>query len=204
MWQKTLREDTDTINYRFQRFNENALEFLRTLRIVKPDEIKPVSSLNGVISCLNFLRKSQSLASGVRVDLVREFIAIVNQVRLKFEEIQEKEASVSFDIKLSSEGCELFHDYLEKLEDMLEPSYIFESNEKLLTHSLSVLEKELFTGLLSYIPSLLSVLFALNESLTCLRTEKEIDKILNYDENATKEEEDNENDSGQGEEMKSE
>ena len=162
-----------------------------------------MSSLNDVIFSLKFLRKSQAVASGVRVDLVREFIAIVNQVRLKFEDIQHKEIAVSFEVMLSSQGCELFHSYLQQLEIMLDPNYIFESNEKLLTHSLSVLEKELFTGLLSYIPSLLSILFSLNDSLTLLRTDEEIDRIINYDEYVTNES-DNENNSKEEGEIKGE
>lgn len=186
-WQKTLRTDIDNINYRFQSFNENALEFLRTLRIVKPEESQPVFCLNVVISYLKFLQNSHSVASGVRVDLIREFIAIVNQVRLKCEQIQQNEANISFDILLSSDGCELFHTYLEQLETMLDPGYTFESNEKLLTHSLSVLEKDLYSNLLTYIPSLLSVLFSLSDSLTLLRTDEEVERIINYEEPVTTE-----------------
>ena len=186
-WQKTLRTDIDNINYRFQSFNENALEFLRTLRIVKPEESQPVFCLNVVISYLKFLQNSHSVASGVRVDLIREFIAIVNQVRLKCEQILQNEANISFDILLSSDGCELFHTYLEQLETMLDPGYTFESNEKLLTHSLSVLEKDLYSNLLTYIPSLLSVLFSLSDSLTLLRTDEEVERIINYEEPVTTE-----------------
>lgn len=186
-WQKTLRTDIDNINYRFQSFNENALEFLRTIRIVKPEESQPVFCLNVVISYLKFLQNSHSVASGVRVDLIREFIAIVNQVRLKCEQIQQNEANISFDILLSSDGCELFHTYLEQLETMLDPGYTFESNEKLLTHSLSVLEKDLYSNLLTYIPSLLSVLFSLSDSLTLLRTDEEVERIINYEEPVTTE-----------------
>ena len=186
-WQKTFRTDIDNINYRFQSFNENALEFLRTLRIVKPEESQPVFCLNVIISYLKFLQNSHSVASGVRVDLIREFIAIVNQVRLKCEQIQQNEANISFDILLSSDGCELFHTYLEQLETMLDPGYTFESNEKLLTHSLSVLEKDLYSNLLTYIPSLLSVLFSLSDSLTLLRTDEEVERIINYEEPVTTE-----------------
>ena len=177
-----IRTDIENLNYRFQSFNENSLEFLRTLRIIKPEEKKPIANLNDVISYLKFLLNSQAVASGVRVDLIREFIAIVNQVRLKFEQIQQDEIKVSFDLLLSSEGCEQFHSCLEQLGTMLDPSYNFEPNEKLLTHSLSVLEKELFANLLTYIPSLLSVLFSLSDSLSLLRTEDEIERIINYEE----------------------
>ena len=179
-WHTQIKTDIENLNYRFQSFNENALEFLRTLRIIKPEEKKPVANLNDVISCLKFLLKSRALASGVRLDLIREFIAIVNQIRLKFEQIQQDEIKISFDILLSSEGCEQFHSCLEQLGTMLNPAYNFEPNEKLLTHSLSVMEKDLFANLLTYIPSLLSVLFSLSDSLTLLRTEDEIESIINY------------------------
>ena len=180
LWHEKMKTDIENLNYRFQSFNENALEFLRTLRIIKPEEKKPVASLNDVISYLKFLLKSRAVASGVRIDLIREFIAIVNQIRLKFEQIQQDEIKVSFDILLSSEGCEQFHSCLEKLETMLNPAYNFESNEKLLTHSLSVMEKDLFANLLTYIPNLLSVLFSLSDALTLLRTEEEIERIINF------------------------
>lgn len=142
-------------------------DFIMALRILRPSDTREVTCLQDVLDCYQRLRNSQSVGGGVRTDLVREYIAIVNLIRIKMLRISDKDLQLSFDESISSNECETFHRMLYKLGDMLEPQYKFEAdgNRTLEKHSLTGMEQEMFGGLINYLPSLIKQLYSVINSL---------------------------------------
>ncbi|KAK3090318.1 hypothetical protein FSP39_010918 [Pinctada imbricata] len=154
----------DRICKRHKDFEAQTKDFLRTINIILPKGKKTISSLKELIQLHTYLCGTETVSSGVRSDLVREFLAIVNNIRLLTCElsahVQKSQTSVS-SIRTSvssginghNPGVSLKKWLLSDIEDMLSPEYVFEEDISTLNRKLSSSEK-LFTGLLCYIPLL--------------------------------------------------
>ena len=77
----------DRIKQRYKEFEHDTRDFLRTLNIILPKGRKGVCSLRELIQLHTYLNSSETVASGVRSDLVREYLAIVNKVRILTNDI---------------------------------------------------------------------------------------------------------------------
>lgn len=147
----------EKLKRRYTAFEEHTNEFLRTLQIVLPKGQESISNLAGLIRLHSYLLSSSGVGSGVRTDLVREYLAIVNNIRLYLENFREECDEMLSD----SESDDGDSDYSEKIvkclienvEDMLQVDHIFEEDTTVLDRKLSSYEQT-FCGMLCYIPLL--------------------------------------------------
>lgn len=143
-------------------------DLIVTLRIARPTSTQEIACLQDILDCHQTLRNSQTAGHSTRVDLLREYIATVNQIRIKVQEIDEKDLFISFDDTVHPEDIDAFHRTLGKAQLMLEPKYRFEADGKdcVAKQTLTGMEQEMFEGLLGYLPRLMKYLHSLVESLT--------------------------------------
>lgn len=143
-------------------------DLIVTLRIARPSSTQEIACLQDLLDCHQTLRNSHTAGHSTRVDLLREYIATVNQIRIKVQEIDEKDLFISFDDTVHPEDCDAFHRTLSKVQLMLEPKYRFEADDKdcVVKQTLTGMEQEMFEGLLGYLPRLMKCLHSLVESLT--------------------------------------
>lgn len=147
----------EKLKRRYTAFEEHTNEFLRTLQIVLPKGQESISNLAGLIRLHSYLLSSSGVGSGVRTDLVREYLAIVNNIRLYLENFREECDEMLSD----SESDDGDSDYsgkivkclIENVEDMLQVDHIFEEDTTVLDRKLSSYEQT-FCGMLCYIPLL--------------------------------------------------
>lgn len=159
-WKSKLQEDIDKLVSRCNAFSDCYQDLLVALRIVRPVNSGRISYLHDMITCYHDLRNSKSISLGVRYDLVQEFIAIINLIRLTVKQFEEYELNMSFSDDLSTKSHELFYSVLAEIENMLNPLYKFEADDNRVVNvrALTGMEQEMFGGLLCYLPKLMSQL----------------------------------------------
>ncbi|XP_052770899.1 uncharacterized protein LOC128210583 [Mya arenaria] len=165
-----LKEDLNRfigdMKQRLDTYNENIKDLLMTLRIVGQGSSPEISCLDDVIECLDYLRNSKSVGQGGKTDLFREYLAMVNQIRLKVQDISEQDYLVSFDTNLTGDASETFHKVLSEIEIMLHPISKFKVDEQVLNEITQTgIEKEIFGGLICFLPKLLQLMQDLAESI---------------------------------------
>jgi len=152
---------------RLHEVDDNMNDLLMTLRILRKSKLDEITCLQDLIDCLHQLRLSKSVGSVAKTDLIRNFIAFPNLVRLKVEDVKDKDIYISFCESLPMEACDEFHKRLADIEEMLEPTYTFKTNpvksERDCTYT--GLHQEMFGGLVMYLPSLVERLQCLVETL---------------------------------------
>ncbi|KAL4241118.1 hypothetical protein ACF0H5_001896 [Mactra antiquata] len=165
-WRREIYDKITIIDERWKIFKDSMKDLLVTLRIVLPRDRQEVHSLQDVINCYHFVKQSKSMARGKSIDLMYEYIAIVNIIRLTVQGIGEKILLVTFDETLDPESCEKFNRLLGEIEEMLEPSKRFEIDESISTlFKLTGMEREKFEGVLCYLPRLVEMLYTLCDTL---------------------------------------
>ena len=167
-WLEELLRNIADIEKRCQIIHDVMNELIVTLRIIRLSDTSEITCLQDLIDCYTSLRNNKRTREEVRTDLVREYIAIVNIVRLEVEKIDAKDLFISFEESLSTKTLDLFHILLFQTQTMLEPLYIFVADDtrELNKHTTTGLEKEMFHGFQSYLPSLVKQLHSLVNSLT--------------------------------------
>ncbi|WAQ97003.1 hypothetical protein MAR_029693 [Mya arenaria] len=165
-----LKEDLNRfiggMKQRLDTYNENIKDLLMTLRIVRQGSSPEISCLDDVIECLDYLRNSKSVGQGGKTDLFREYLAMVNQIRLKVQDISEQDYLVSFVTNLTGDASETFHKVLSEIEIMLHPISKFKVDEQVLNEITQTgIEKEIFGGLICFLPKLLQLMQDLAESI---------------------------------------
>ena len=184
VWHTQLQNDIDAINSRLRQFLLTVNNFLLTIRILRPVEKKAVQCLEDIIECLHHIKSTKHLQEGVHSDVIEEYLAIVNQVRLKVADVHQYEIVITFDDVMNDVRNELFQTHLKAIDRMLEPDFDFQqiinemgsfqsgfSVQTLLTDLskdegntilLSSSEIEVYGGCLCYIPSLIRKLSKLS------------------------------------------
>lgn len=167
-WHEELYNKVVQIDKRFQEFDGSAKDLLLVLRIARPADKQEITCLEDVINCYNHLKYSNSVAArGSRSDIIREYLAIVNSIRILVQEMSEKTVYVAFDETMQTDACESFHCILAQVEGKLHPGYMFEAEETIShVHITTGLENEMFGKFLCYVPTLLRLLFSLCDTLT--------------------------------------
>ncbi|XP_053392736.1 uncharacterized protein LOC123562233 [Mercenaria mercenaria] len=167
-WHQLLHSQIEKADRRYQQFDDSMKDLLLILRIARREDKQEMTCLQDVINCYHHLKYSKSVAAqGSRSDIVYEYIAIVNFIRITVQEISDKSLLVSFDETLHPDACEAFHRLLAQIEEMLQPEYIFESDDSVTnSHVMTGLEKEMFGKFLCYLPKLLRLLYNLCDTLT--------------------------------------
>lgn len=166
------------IDRRCEDFNASIKDLFRTLRILRTDENK-ITCLQDLINWWHKLKNSNSVvAQGARKDLVYEYIAIVNSIRITVQEISDKRIFVAFDKTLHPDSCETFHRLLADIEDMLDPGWKFQADDEVAAaHALTGMEQEMFGGLLCFLPKLTKLLHELCKTLDATVSSKQVENI---------------------------
>ncbi|XP_060063338.1 uncharacterized protein LOC132543839 [Ylistrum balloti] len=155
-WRIRLSADVEAVRHRYTGFNDSIDLFIRTLQIIMPKGKTSIESLADVIGLYGHLVGSSSLSSGVRTDLVREYLSTVNSIRILVDDIKAKSSQ-------ASSGNENDDDYqimtclISELQDMLLPNHVFEEDISVLDRRVNPVEKP-FLGLLCFVPLLLAKL----------------------------------------------
>ncbi|KAH3861752.1 uncharacterized protein LOC127866044 [Dreissena polymorpha] len=157
-----------TISKRVDDFSSSLKDLIITIRILKKGDNCQISCLQDLIDFLQFLRNSASVGQNGKTEVLEEYIRIVNQIRLKVQEIHEKAIFIAFDDSLNTEMCEAFHRALGDLDDMLKPLYPFKADDLRFVNANTQtgLEQDMFGGFLCFLPRLLHGLSALVNCLT--------------------------------------
>nr|XP_022313640.1 uncharacterized protein LOC111118443 [Crassostrea virginica] len=147
----------ETLKRRYSVFEEHINEFLRTLQIVLPKGQETILNLSGIIRLHSYLLTSEGVGSGVRTDLVREYLAIVNNIRLYLENFREECDELLSDSETddldSDHSGKIVKCLIENVEDMLQVDHVFEEDTTVLDRKLSSYEQT-FCGMLCYVPLL--------------------------------------------------
>jgi hypothetical protein len=167
-WRNRMMEDVQRIEERSAEFNDTMDEYLRTLNIIMPKDKKQIQSLSDLLQLYSYLNKTYGVSSGVRVDLFREYLLIVNSIRLIVEEIQTKllntvESDNSFGDDV--DNFSVVKCLVDDLQLMLQVETNFEEDLSALNRKISPSEKP-FTGLICFIPLLLAKLSTVLFTLT--------------------------------------
>lgn len=147
----------ENLKHRYGVFEEHIDEFLRTLQIILPKGQGSIKNLASVIGLHSYLLSTEGVGSGVRTDLVREYLAIVNNIRLFVENFREEcdellSDSDTNDMDSGNSG-KIVRCLLENVEDMLQIEQEFEEDTTVLDRKLSSYE-QMFCGMLCHIPLL--------------------------------------------------
>lgn len=190
-WHEELYNKVVQADKRFQEFDESVKDLLLVLRIARPADKQEMTCLQDVINCYNHLKYSNSVAArGSRSDIIHEYLAIVNSIRILVQEVSDKTIHVAFDETMQTDVCEAFHCILAQVEGKLHPGYLFEADENISNvHITTGLENEMFGKFLCYVPTLLRLLFSLCDTLTPTSNdnETEVSKTNeNFDSDGTK------------------
>lgn len=129
-----------------------------------------IVSLAELLDLYTYLNKTRAVSSGVRVDLFREYLMIVNSIRLITEEIESKlDTLLNIDKNLppdeADDGCSIVQCLVDDLRQMLQPDTIFEEDLSVLNRKISPSEKP-FSNLICFIPLLLEKLSTVMSTMT--------------------------------------
>lgn len=176
-WLEELSGKIAAIDQRCQTLSECMNDLIITIRLLRPSDSAEVTCLQDVIDYHTLQRDRGNSREEVRMDLLREYIAIANQIRLEVESIDSKDLHICFDESLSPGNLDLFHKLLNTMYNMLDTGYKFESDDTRTTSKQTTtgLEKEMFFGLQSYLPGLIKQLYGLVDAL---RHKPEVKKEL--------------------------
>ena len=146
----------DRIKQRYKEFEHDTRDFLRTLNIILPKGRKGVCSLRELIQLHTYLNSSETVASGVRSDLVREYLAIVNKVRILTNDInvyiQSEMTSYETDDYQREEANYVFVNCLiSDVQEMLGVEHVFVEDFGAVDRKIITSERA-FSGLLCYVP----------------------------------------------------
>lgn len=192
-WLEELSHDIEEIERRYHTLTEAMNDLIVSLRIIRPSDTSEITCLQEVIDCYTSLRFNRRSGEEIRLDLVREYIAIVNLIRIEVAVIESKDLVLSFEKTLSVKPLDLFHKSLFEIKKMLLPVYRFVSDENQMEtrQTTTGLESEMFLGLQSYLPCLLKRLRAIPVSLT-IDEESVLEHTVKTDKE-TRDDEDKEN-----------
>lgn len=125
-------------------------DFIKAIKMSKCIDPENVTNLNDVIRAYTYLKDSPSIGEYLRTDLVREYLSIVNLIRITCDEIQcglTIDNGSSRDVMISSK--------ISEVETMLDPSFDFSKIDQDSKVELTEQERKCFRGLLCFIPCVL-------------------------------------------------
>ena len=162
-----MSDNIQKIMERNTQFEETKEDFIRTLNIILPKDQCQIQSLTELLELYSCLNKTYGVSSGVRVDLLREYLLNVNSVRLVVEEIKTKlQEVIQSGADCSGEGLSnIVQCLVDDLDHMLQKDTLFDEDLSVLNRQLSPSEKP-FSGLVCFIPLLLAKLSTVLTTLT--------------------------------------
>ncbi|XP_076074420.1 uncharacterized protein LOC143045656 isoform X1 [Mytilus galloprovincialis] len=169
-WRATILQDVQRIQERSTNFDETMDEYIRILNIIMPKGKEEINSLSELLQLYTYLNKTHGVSSGVRLDLFREYLMIVNSIRLTVDEVKAKLQTTVQRVHGSDDMDDLsiVQCLVDDLEHMLQPDTIFEEDFSAMNRTINPSEKQ-FSKLVCFIPLLLerlsTVLFTLSPSV---------------------------------------
>ena len=154
---RKLTMDLPVLIGRYGTLLQDAPAFLTAIKMSKGTNIDKVKTLTDVIDSFTFLRNSPSIGKCLRTDLVREYLSIVNVIRIKCDEVQQDIGRIRDFDEMDNE----ITSRLAEVETMLEPAFNFSDLNDLPDVDLSPAERRSFTGLLSFMSVILRKLGAI-------------------------------------------
>ena len=162
-----LVEDLQTLEKRYKTFSAYLSDFLMVLKLTKPMELDFIHSQAQVLRCYMALKNSPSIGKNVKLDLVREFLQILDAI-----------AEVADDLHSEVRGwCEageplpeheLLLPLVEELRTYLDPLYnccgLHNDDAPI---KLNAMDRTLFSGLVYLIPVLLKKLKDFHDTMLC-------------------------------------
>lgn len=169
VWRNQISDEILKIKERSVNFDETMYDFIRTLNIIMPKGQDHIVSLAELLELYTYLNKTRAVSTGVRVDLFREFLMIVNSIRLVVEDIEKKLTTQNFSTNhLTDEvddDCSIVQCLVDDLQQMLKPGAVFEEDLSVLNRKISPSEKP-FSNLICYVPLLLEKLSTVMSTLS--------------------------------------
>ena len=161
--QALIRMSTETsdvvtsITERYAQFTRSISDFTMVLRLAKPRELHQFQTLQQVIACYDYLCNSPSVGGNIRTDLVKEFLAIINLIRVRITEIQDrmKELQLHSVKYISADVIGQCYYHVRELTDRLRLGFDYSQLEIPLDYPVTVMDQRLLGGLLCYVPCLL-------------------------------------------------
>ena len=167
---QSCEETTSRMRQRYSVFRDDLEDFFMTLKLIKPINMESFQCLGDVISCHVYLREREVIGNNVRSDLVLAYLRLVNVLRLTADDTERQLISLQGhhhdDVTLGS-----IIDTCSELRLCFEPSFQFADMDDTTEYSLSVMNRQLFSGLVHYVPWLTGRIEKLNEhikSYTCI------------------------------------
>ncbi|XP_033750380.1 uncharacterized protein LOC117334704 isoform X2 [Pecten maximus] len=154
-WRMRLSTEVEAVRHRYTGFSDSIDIFIRTLQIIMPKGKVAIESLSDVIGLYAHLMASSSLSSGVRTDLIREYLSTVNSIRILVDDIKAKSFHATND--KSDDDYQIMTCLVSELQDMLLAKHVFEEDISVLDRRINPAEKP-FLGLLCFVPLLLAKL----------------------------------------------
>ena len=128
------------------------------LQMATPSNSDTSTTMSGIIACHLYLRRSPSVGKSVRTDLVKEFVTIVNLIRIKTNESR-YHISVALEYVRTSARHSLLqecHQKMLEVSNMLQLEFDFSNLTGEPNSSVGKLQNRLFPGLTHFIPNLLT------------------------------------------------
>ena len=154
-----MNEEKQTMEDRYDTFTLTSMpELLSALRLTKPCHIQSFNKLEDVLVCHRFLQRSHSIRESVRADLVVDYLQIVEDIKESIEAHLQKWTEMIQRIEryVNQNELENVHLKFKAIQLSLDPSSEFSKLSKTLVKGPEgILDRQLFSGLLNYIPNLL-------------------------------------------------
>ena len=175
---ESLNLHIDSIRDRYETFKESLEEFLMALKLSKPRDLECYQNLSHVITCHNFLNESPSVGKSVRTDLVTKYLKMINVIRIHITTVSDsmKELAGHVIKYVTLADKSVYISAVQEVETLLEPDTDFLSLVQVNDVHLGIMDKKLFTGLVRYIPALLSKLAGVTSSLDHILKKLDFDR----------------------------
>ncbi len=151
---KPVEEKCETILNLYKEFQKSIPEFLIALKMSKPMDMLEIRTQGDLLKCHNILQRSPSVGKNVQTELLHHYITMVDALSEMCDDINS-------DLKQWRDITQIFQDYeaispsVGILRTMLEPLFDFSALQSAMSVKLNVMDKKVFSGLLSYIPVVL-------------------------------------------------
>ena len=146
-----------TLNGDYNTFLNNLKDFFTVLKLTKPVEITTFDTLADVQRCYSYIKGSPSVGKELyNTETVQNFLQLVCYLENEVEHISQefKQWEHLFSKYLDVKHLELFKCSVDHIKMLLHPEVEFSELDFSISMPLSVMERQLFAGLVKYMPAL--------------------------------------------------
>ena len=162
-----------SLHTRYTNISTSSNDFMMTLKLVKPVQLKEFKYLTDVIAVHSYLESSPSVGKSLPTRLVNDFLAIVNLSHQYLKDITAKVRTLERHMLKYIPKVSVVDFYRKILDfrDLLDPSFMFSTIDSECPVELSIMDSRLFSKLMSYLPHLLENLDQLVNKLYAIQNE---------------------------------